>query len=371
MGKIQYYTLENILKCNAEYNIIFGERSNGKTYASILYCLKEYVKTGYSTAYIRRYEEDVKSDMILQTYQVLQINQEIEKITKNKYNAFKCDKRKLYLCKYDFENDKILSIDNNPCVYALAISSAEHYKSKSFEQIKYIIFDEFITDNLYLFNEFIKFQNLLSTIIRLKDDVKIFMLGNTIDRYCPYFDEMALTNIKNQKPNTIEVYKTEGNLQIACEFVDFDKKYKKSNKYFSFANSKLATITGNGSKWSLGSYPHLIQGYSPFEIVKRFYILFNDEKLQVNLINQSNNVFIFVHKKTNNNYENTPLIFSNIDTNINLTNFNYFFKNIYNCDYKFIKLCLKLISQNKIYFDTNLTGNTFYSFLKYCKHDLQ
>ena len=33
----KYYSLNNILEKNADYNVIFGERSNGKTYAALLY----------------------------------------------------------------------------------------------------------------------------------------------------------------------------------------------------------------------------------------------------------------------------------------------------------------------------------------------
>ena len=33
LGKSKYYSLNNILKKDAQYNIIFGQRSNGKTYA--------------------------------------------------------------------------------------------------------------------------------------------------------------------------------------------------------------------------------------------------------------------------------------------------------------------------------------------------
>ena len=33
MSKVKYYTLDKILEYNADYNIIYGERSNGKTTA--------------------------------------------------------------------------------------------------------------------------------------------------------------------------------------------------------------------------------------------------------------------------------------------------------------------------------------------------
>ena len=45
---IKYYSLTEILKRNAHYNVIFGERSNGKTYAVLLYALKKFVEVDKS-----------------------------------------------------------------------------------------------------------------------------------------------------------------------------------------------------------------------------------------------------------------------------------------------------------------------------------
>ena len=57
--KPKFYSLENILSKNADYNIIFGERSNGKTYATLEYVLTKYVETGEQGAYIRRWSEEI------------------------------------------------------------------------------------------------------------------------------------------------------------------------------------------------------------------------------------------------------------------------------------------------------------------------
>ena len=58
--KPKYYRLKNILQKNATYNVMFGERSNGKTYAVQEYCIKQYLKTGGQTAWIRRWQDDFK-----------------------------------------------------------------------------------------------------------------------------------------------------------------------------------------------------------------------------------------------------------------------------------------------------------------------
>ena len=43
--KAKYYSLKNILDKNAIYNVIFGERSNGKTYSVLKYGLDVWKKT--------------------------------------------------------------------------------------------------------------------------------------------------------------------------------------------------------------------------------------------------------------------------------------------------------------------------------------
>ena len=58
--EIKFYSLDEILKKQAQYNIIIGERSNGKTYATLLYCLKQYINDGSQFAIIRRWKEDIR-----------------------------------------------------------------------------------------------------------------------------------------------------------------------------------------------------------------------------------------------------------------------------------------------------------------------
>ena len=65
MTKIKYYDVETIVKKipDAHYYVIIGERSNGKTYSILKYCLKEYFEKGSEFVYIRRFDEDIKFSM--------------------------------------------------------------------------------------------------------------------------------------------------------------------------------------------------------------------------------------------------------------------------------------------------------------------
>ena len=71
MFKQKFYSLKTILSKDAQYNIIFGERSNGKTYSVLKYGLEKFCKTGEQTAIVRRWSEDFKGKRGATMYQSL------------------------------------------------------------------------------------------------------------------------------------------------------------------------------------------------------------------------------------------------------------------------------------------------------------
>lgn len=300
MSKMKYYSLDKILKENADYNIIYGERSNGKTTAVLYYGLKDYVESGYinQLAIVRRWEEDYKGKNGSQMFEGIVSLGWVKELTNNAYNNITYFGQRWFLSKYSDEGKKEYQ-DEKPFALGFSITSEEHYKSTSYPNIKTVLFDEFITRSYYIPNEFIKFQNLLSTIIRLRDDVKIFMCGNTINQYCPYFAEMGLRGVRKQKQGTIDVYLYgETDLKVAVEYTEDGSKGKKSNKYFAFDNPKLKMIkTGS---WEIDIYPHLPVKYIQSDIKYQYYIYFNEQLLQCEIIRckELKKYITFIHRKT-------------------------------------------------------------------------
>lgn len=313
--KQKYYSLDKILTYDADYNIIYGERSNGKTTAVLLYALERYVKSGYEKqlAIIRRWDEDLKVSKASRLFSAIVNLGYVAKFTGGMFNNVIYRSGKWYLCTFD-DTGKMLDISSEPFAFAFTLTGEEHYKSISFPNIKTVLFDEFITRSYYLPDEFIKFQNLLSTIIRLNDDVKIFMCGNTVNQFCPYFAEMGINRIKTQKIGTIDIYQYgENSLKVAVEYSDFNGSKKASNKYFAFDNPKLNMIK-NGS-WEIAIYPHLPVKYHEKEIMYQYYIQFDEVTLQCEIIFSHilQETFTFIHLKTTPIKEDDyGLIFSSI-----------------------------------------------------------
>ena len=84
--KPKYYSLSAILEKNADYNIIFGERSNGKTQACLAYMIINYVETGEQSAYVRRWREDLRGKRAESLFAGHVANGFVSQVTNGKYN---------------------------------------------------------------------------------------------------------------------------------------------------------------------------------------------------------------------------------------------------------------------------------------------
>lgn len=303
----KFYSLKNILSKNAQYNVIFGERSNGKTYAVLKFGLNDFVKRGKQLAIVRRWSDDFTGKRGQTMFDSLVSNGEIAKMTAGEWTGVYYWGSKWYLCKY--EDGKRINHEK-PFAYGFSISSMEHDKSTSYPDICTICFDEFLTRSAYLPDEFVLFMNVCSTIIRHRTDVKIFMLGNTVNKYCPYFKEMGLIHIKDMKPGDIDLYQY-GNteLKVAVEYVKPNKAGKESDFYFAFDNPKLNMITGG--TWEIDIYPHCPVKYKPKDILYTYFIEFSGDLLQCEIIFCADMNFTFIHRKTTElKHTETDLIFT-------------------------------------------------------------
>lgn len=292
---------------DAQYNVIFGERSNGKSYAVLKYGIENYSKTGKQLAIVRRWTDDFTGKRGQTIFDSLVSNGEIVKITGGKWTGVYYYASKWYLCAYD-EGRRIS--DETPFAYGFSISAMEHDKSTSYPDITTICFDEFLTRSMYLQDEFVLFMNVISTIVRHRTDVKIFMLGNTVNKYCPYFREMGLTHIKEMKPGDIDVYQYgESDLKVAVEYIRPNKAGKESDLYFAFDNPKLNMITGGA--WEIDIYPHCPIKFRPADIVFTYFIEFSGDLLQCEVIRHYDITFTFIHRKTTElKHTDTDLIYT-------------------------------------------------------------
>lgn len=303
--KQEFYSLDRIIETNAHYNIVFGQRSNGKTYAALEYCLKKYVESGYKSqfAIIRRFQLEIQGTRAQNFFSALVSNGVIEKLTGGEWTHIAYGGRQFFFAKMDNKLKKFVTM-KTPCGYAFCLSDMEHDKSTSFPDVNTVVFDEFITRQYYLPDEFVLFMNVLSTIIRNRRNVKIFMMGNTVDRNCIYFKEMGLHHTYEQAQGTIETYEFgEMNggekLKISVEYAAALKSKVNSNVYFAFNNSSAVNMILNGA-WEMAIYPHLSTDlrYERKDVLFIYFIEWGGEYLQCEVVQTGDNFFTYIHRKT-------------------------------------------------------------------------
>lgn len=359
---MKYYSLSKIDKTNGTYRVIFGERSNGKTFACLEKWLLTYATTGKQGAYIRRWDEDIRPKRMEQLFASIITDSKVwKKYYADTYDGIAYRSGKFFLYGRDDKLEKRI-LEDDPIGFAFSLSSMEHDKSTSFPNVDLIIFDEFLTRRMYLPDEFVLFMNCLSTIIRQRTSVVVYMLGNTVNKTCPYFTEMGLMKVKDMKEGTIDVY-SYGNseLTVAVEYASTGVVKHTSNKYFAFDNPKLQMITGG--KWEMSIYPHLPHKYRPKDVLLSFFVEWETEMLQCELVCTEYDMFIFVHRKTTPiKDESNDIVYSpNIDSRPNWRR-----RITVGNGKKIDKIIKDMFLTEKVFYSDNEVGEIMRNYLLWC-----
>ena len=244
-----YYSLKPILDKNGDINVIWGQRSNGKTFSTLKFALENYKKTKRTFVYVRRWAEDISVKNMAKLFTPLPIDKIFGPnriITFAKGAFWLCDKEDT-----DFEPEVL--------GWAICLNQVAHTKSQTFAKAQIIILDEFLQlkSERVLRDEFDAWEQTLSTVLRTTNDAKIFILGNSVSKYSPYFTPYGVdpNNIKQGEIQEILLPNEEGNpTKVVAEYCKYNSKVgKKTSKYVR--GSKMAK-TGEWEIEEVANIPH-------------------------------------------------------------------------------------------------------------------
>lgn len=362
--KKEYWDGTKLLKKDPHYAMCFSERATGKTFFFQCLSIYQFHELNETTVYVRRVDKRITRSEMGRMFKA--VKEKIPVLTEGVYNNAVYDSRAFYLNRIN-EKGEEMERSSTPFMYILPLNVQDDVKSVFNDNtVSMVWFEEFITRERYLTNEFLKFQSLISTVVRLRDNVVIVMTANTVNKFCPYFSEMGLYRVKEQKQGTIDVYRYgESELRVVVEYTQpriSSGKEKKSNVYFAFDNPQLEMVK-NG-EWEIASYPHppwhtkgdelliddiwvclsgtIIQGEIRFsENLEMIYALFwstNKQSLDDILIKDNTTIFCNETPKCGNHvfYLNSGLG----------------------------KMLINLLKNDKIYYSDNSTGEVFNNFVK-------
>lgn len=348
----KYYSIDNILKKDCEYNIIFGQRSNGKSFA-----VKHYVG--------ERAIDPNKKFILLR-------RQQVDTTPSANTNYFKdFNHKKIYgedcigmqirggqIFAVYKHSDKHTKIPVKLVGYVCSLSSNAHYTGQNFNDVENIVYEEVISRSIYLNNEPDILQDFVSTVFRERNDGRVWLIGNTISRLCPYFTKWELKGIPKQKDGTIEIYEQhtdryddDGNeliTRIACER---SENIKAESKMFFGQRSKMITE----GAWQSDEHPHLERRLETYDILYDIVFEYSKFRYYARYLYDPENEchFWYIEPKTTEIKKGTRVCSDRFYTNdlctIGLVSLS-----------PEERVILNQISQQNCVFCDNLTGTEFY-----------
>lgn len=361
----KHYNGWEILQNDSHINIVMGERSNGKSYFYIALGLLFYKCTGYGMIYSRREKDAFTSTMTKNLFRPFYETKLIEHIFKDEgWTDTYYFRRKWYLCKYDEMGNMIR--DEKPFCIGIAINEQEDYRSVPLGEYRYWLFDEFITKGRYLINEFHEYQDLMSSIIRDRDDVLICLVGNSVNFYNPYFEGWGLVDCIRQEPGLIQEYIFENGYRISVQLTDH-KSDKESDVYFTFGNDKRLNMIAKGG-FATDIYPHKPVEYTEKNIKYRYYICYLNACFVCEIVKKDNITFTYIYETKNTvNVDGFKLyrfrrkneiVFCNKTTPDKMIR-----KNIFVASDNLGKFILQYYKDDLVYYDNDVTGEMIHSYL--------
>ena len=241
----KYYTYDNILKYEADFYLVLSGRSNGKSFAMKKMMIDNFFKSDGIEQFVlvRRYAQDLKQK-IAQSY-----FGDMAEYLAETYHA----KVKLYQGVWyvkDLDEDDTGIKNARQMGFNMAVSECERFKGSSYPNVTLICYEEFMSfGSRYLNEELSLFNNIVSTVVRKRTNVKIFLIGNTLSSYNPFTNELSvdITKLKKGSITTIDKYPNSERYHYVIERGESVKIDNNIEQYYIFKDSsKNGSVIENG-----------------------------------------------------------------------------------------------------------------------------
>lgn len=354
--KIVRYNIDNLANEDATINIVYGERSNGKSYQlKHKMAVLKYLETGSRFILMRRWKEEITTEKIEAYF----ADVDIIKITNGKYNCITCYRKTLYLSNYYLESGK--TIRGEKIGYVVALSTEQNYAGASYLDVSDIIFEEFMSRSEYIGGESDKLMNFYSTVDRKRGTTKLWLVGNSISRVCPYLVDWDLSSMirtlkqgeiktKFLPTNTFDDNGKEIMVKLAIE-------HAPETGRTSFAIGKHRDMLNKGS-WQTDPQPHLPKSKKCYNSVFKIIFYYKSFKFLGELLvdkEENKNICWFISPFTKEIKDNI-LVFSDV---VKISP--YWQRDIYNpiINNDNIRKLLMTFKENMIFYATDLCGTDF------------
>lgn len=348
--QIQRYDIQPILKYNADINIIYGERSNGKSWqAKAFLMLKDYLDNGVRFIYLRRFDFEITIFKVMKYF--ADFYTEISKLTEGRYDRITAYNSEIWLAKYNTDTKKIEK--GEVCGYYMNLSSEQAVAGGQFPDVRNIVFEEAMSRTAYLKDEFDKLNNLFCTIDRKRNYVKLWFIGNSISKNNPYFIGYdILPEVRRLKQGSI----------ITKEIILDDDGAKRTLAIEHTAQSGVSSYTVgahsemlNSGDWQEDIQPVISDNFKNYRKLFTCGFEYKTFRYLAYLLRDKNYYKWFIFPKKGNFKKNTILFTDTIDDNI-FNNPNPYNLKVPN---KQLAEIMETFKESNIFYCNYLTGTEF------------
>lgn len=292
----KFYDIQDLLKYDADVYMVVSERSNGKTFSTMKYLVEKYYKSGYRDefVYLRRRSKHIAKNSFIAKWDGFLAQDMISKITNGEYqNILYIDSAKTFwLTKQDPETGKWIP-HHSPMGYTASLSTADDWYGNEKPFVKTIWNEEFICkkDESYISNELTAWNNIISSIARTRDDVKLILTGNTTSFHSLYFSYYHKKDTENRKLADLDFGDIIHNLwihprnkkvklkvvtELAKGYEKISGEVKPSDKYFLPEYGKSMITAGD---WDVAEYYKLPIRFNSIKVKDALtYYLYYDQE---------------------------------------------------------------------------------------------
>ena len=357
--KITYYNIDPLDSKGCDINLLWGERSNGKSYQvkhkkGINKFIESAIENRKRFVYLRRFVKETSTEKVERYFADI----DVARITNNKYNCITVYRKELFLSFFDINTGK--TSRGEKIGYVMVLALEQDYAGSSYLDVEDLIFEEFMSRSEYLHDEPDKLMNLYSTIDRKRHKLRMWLVGNTISKVCPYINDWGLLDIvNNQKQGTIATTKIDtGSVDENGKklFVTIAIEHCANTGTSSFAIGKHKDMLNKG-EWQSDPQPHLPKSYKKYKVMFRFIFYFKGFKYISELLQDIEDLntcwYIKPYKgKINNN----TIVFSDI-----ISTSPFWHRYIYDTNFPNRKIneVLSTFRESKIFYASDICGTEF------------
>lgn len=293
-----YYNINPLIDKGKELDAPFisaiGGKGNGKTYSCIRYALQQFFDNYRPFVYLRRLDKMV-SKTAIQTLLNPHI-QTIINLSHGRFNNVRYRSGTFQLVRVAEDGKKIE--ESVIVCFCRALSNIESQTGADFGEISCIIYDEFLSREHELPDEFNKMMIAHNNYTRNRTHyyIPFILLGNTVSR-----DNVILTQFgvdaRNLKQGEITaIYNTKKEIRLLIEYcARIDIMMTADEKYYSrFENERINMIT-KGS-WTVSQYKTYPYNINALDSVITFRFVHDKVVVDCRVCSFRNNYILFITK---------------------------------------------------------------------------